>query len=129
MSATEQRSVLGSAVVRDVVEQAVRADGFKRGLFRAASMLGVTERWLKAVRYGEPAAVDADTYLRALEARQALLRERQARLAREIAEIEAAIHADAAAPPVRLSAVGRHDRNAMVGQRGGDGSACAATAE
>jgi hypothetical protein len=75
-------------VVRSVVEGFIRERGPKRGLDHAAALLGVTTRWARAVRYGEGARVNAETFLRAVEAHRALRAERRARVLRELAEIE-----------------------------------------
>lgn len=96
MTATAGLSVNTDHAVREVIEEACRLDGPKRGLFRAAELLGVTERWLRGFRYGEPARVTAETYLRAIEARQALRQERRVRLLAELQDIEAAADAELA---------------------------------
>lgn len=74
-------------VVREVIEGFVAERGPKRGLHHAAELLGVTERWVRGFRFGEPARVRADVFLRAVEARRAVRAERRARLLRELAEI------------------------------------------
>lgn len=94
MTATAGLSVNTDHAVREVIEEACRLEGPKRGLFRAAALLGVTERWLRGFRYGEPARVTAETYLRAIDARQALRQERRARLLAELQDIEAAADAE-----------------------------------
>jgi hypothetical protein len=75
-------------VVRQVIDLAVAVAGAKRGLFRAAELIGATERWVKSLRFGEPARISAQTYLRALEARQALAAERAAQLRAELVSLE-----------------------------------------
>ena len=105
-SATRWPSNPTDHVLREVVDAAVANDGLKRGLHRAAEMLGVTERWLRAFRYGEPARVSAETYLRALEARRILRDERRSRLLAELHAIEAAAHADRLDPTVRHPVLG-----------------------
>ena len=80
--------------VREVIEHAIAVDGLKRGLFRAADMLGVTERWLRSLRFGEPARVSAATYLRAVEARRRLREERRTLLLAELRAIDAAEDAE-----------------------------------
>lgn len=85
---TEHRSDSPDAVVRQVIDLAVSVCGFKAGLFRAASLIGTTERWVKSLRFGEPARINADTYLRALEARQSLALERAAQLRAELASLD-----------------------------------------
>ncbi|HXH01284.1 MAG TPA: hypothetical protein VNI56_03730 [Xanthomonadaceae bacterium] len=57
-------------------------------------MLGVTERWVRSYRYGEPARVAAETYLRALDARRLLRAERRAALLQELHDIEAEANGD-----------------------------------
>jgi hypothetical protein len=106
MTATAGLSVNTDHAVREVIDEATRLDGPKRGLFRAAELLGVTERWLRGFRYGEPARVTAETYLRALDARQALREERRARLLAELRDIEAAAHAEARAELVSGQGLG-----------------------
>lgn len=73
--------------IRDLVSDFVAEMGPKRGLYRAAQMLGVSERWLRALRYGEPTRIDVEVFLRAAEARRVLRAERRARLLRELAEL------------------------------------------
>jgi hypothetical protein len=109
MTATAGFSENTDHAVREVIEEACRLDGPKRGLHRAAALLGVTERWLRGFRYGEPARVSAATYLRAIEARQALRQERRARLLAELQDIEAAAHAELAS--------GEGITRLLVGQR------------
>ena len=76
------------STVRVLVQAAIAEHGPKRGMHRVAEMLGVTERWLRGFRYGEPARIDAEVFLRAVEARRVLRAERRARLLRELAELE-----------------------------------------
>ena len=89
MSATSPHASATDHVLRDVLDDALKLHGPKRGLWLAAQLLGVTERWLRAWRYGEPARVSAEVYLRALDARRTLRAERRARLIQELREIEA----------------------------------------
>jgi hypothetical protein len=77
-----------AAVVRDTIELAVAVHGLKRGLYRVAEMLGVKERWITSLRFGQPARVSAEAYLRAIEARQALAAERAAQLRAELAYLD-----------------------------------------
>lgn len=74
--------------VREVIALAVRTYGRKSGWHRAATLLGTTERWVKAATYGEPIA--APCPIRAAEARLTLARQRAAQLRAELAELETA---------------------------------------
>jgi len=82
-------SVQTEKIVREFVSDIIRSEGVKRGIHSAAKALGVSERWVKALHYGEPARISADTYLRAHQARMQLLMQRRAELQRELASIEA----------------------------------------
>ena len=74
--------------VQSVLTLALAAYGVKRGIARAAELLGVSERWCRSLRFGEPARINAATYLRALEARQALAAERAAQIRAELASLD-----------------------------------------
>lgn len=84
----ERESGKPECLVREVLDGFVRERGAKRGLDHAAALLGVTTRWARSLRYGEGARVNAETFLRAVEAHRALRAERRARVLRELAEID-----------------------------------------
>ena len=86
---TAQSAVNPASACREVIDGWIAAEGFKAGLHRAAQALGVTERWARGLRAGEPARVDAAVYLRAVEARRLLRAERRARLLAELQALEA----------------------------------------
>ena len=122
MTDTESSSVLPDNVVREVIADAVALHGLKRGLPVAASLMGVSERWLRAIRYGEPARISADTYCRALAARRTLLDARRNRLLAELRHLEATRHGTPV--PADLCDVGPHlglgsAAGGVVGQAGG----------
>lgn len=73
---------------RDVIALACRVHGRKRGWHHAAALLGVSERRIESIVYGEPARVDP---IRAEAARAALVRSRAEQLRAELAQIEGAL--------------------------------------
>lgn len=86
---TEQGSVL---LAREAITLATRIDGRKRGWHLAASLLGVSERVVKALTYGEPALIDP---VAAQRARNTLARERIQQIRAELAQLEGtATHAE-----------------------------------
>lgn len=89
---TDYLSNCPDTVVRAAIDEAIRLEGPKRGMWRAAELLGVTVRWVRGFRYGEPARVSADVYVRAMRARQQLRTDRLARLRAEIAALEGEQH-------------------------------------
>lgn len=92
MSAQQSRNKWSEILadeVREVVRRYVRHHGFKRGLYLFAQRCGVTERRAKALYTGEQLRVWADEWKVAMDADQALRRERAAQLRAELAEIEA----------------------------------------
>ena len=114
-----------ASVCREVIDGWIAHLGFKVGLFRAAQALGVTERWARGLRAGEPARVDAAVYLRAVEARRLLRAERRARL---LAELQALETADDQMPAHHLLAPrNRAGRAADDAGRVAGGPVCGAT--
>lgn len=100
--------------VRVVCRDFIAEHGPKAGRHRIAALLGVSERWVRGLLYGEPARIDAQVFLRAVEARRLLRAERRARLLRELAEIEDGpdaadddAHRGVHAPPVEGAPPGR----------------------
>ncbi len=88
MSATtEQVSV---HLAREAVTIACRAHGRKRGWHLAAALLGVSERVVKAIAYGEPARPDA---VAAAKARLAMAEQRLAQLDAEAEKLREIINA------------------------------------
>jgi hypothetical protein len=75
-------------IVRHTIDLAVAVHGMKRGLYRAAEMLGVSESWLANFRFGRASRVSAEAYLRALDARSKLARERLTMLRAELNDLE-----------------------------------------
>lgn len=80
--------------VREVIELAVAVDGIKRGLYRAADALGVSERWLRGFRSGDAARVSAEIFIRAVEAARVLRAERREQLLAELRALDAADDAE-----------------------------------
>lgn len=78
-----------------VIEEAVRLHGRARGWHLAAQLLGVTERTIRGIVYGETSGASIPT-LTALEARATLRRQRAAQLRAELAALENAIDDEAA---------------------------------
>lgn len=74
---------------------ATRIEGRKKGWHLASMLLGVSERVVKALTYGEPAVIDP---IAAQQARNALARERIKQIRAELALLEGA--ADAESPVV-----------------------------
>lgn len=73
------------ATAREAIALACRTHGRKRGWHVVARMLGVPERRVESIVYGEPARVDPIT---AQAARNALARQRAAQIRAELAELE-----------------------------------------
>lgn len=88
MSTSFRGAKTAADAVRDMVAAFIAHHGSKAGRDLAAEALGKKARWLRSLLAGESARVDAETYLRALEARQTIALERAARLRAELAEIE-----------------------------------------
>lgn len=86
-AATGIRPELGRA--RDVIALACRTHGRKRGWHIAAELLGVPERRIESILYGEPARVDP---IRVEHARLTLSRTRAAQIRAELAQLEEALH-------------------------------------
>ena len=125
MNSTYGSSEKPDDTVQSVLTLALATHGVKRGIARAAELLGVSERWCRSLRFGEPARVTAATYLRALEARQALAAERAAQIRAELASLEK-IARDipdeiSEAPSVvgRLAGGGSYDVERRAAHRGG----------
>lgn len=76
-----------ASLIRDVIALAVVTHGQKRGLHRAAELLGVAERTARDIQGGRTsgASIAEDT---ARDAALALRRERQAQLRAELQQIE-----------------------------------------
>lgn len=75
---------LSVSVARDAVTIACRTHGRKRGWHLAAKLLGVSERVVKAIVYGEPARPDA---IAAARARLQLAEQRLTQIEEEAAEL------------------------------------------
>jgi len=88
-ASTESLSV---HMAREAVSLATLMNGRKRGWHLVAQLLGVSERVVKALTYGEPARVDP---IAAQQARNTLARERIQQIRAELALLEgAAEHAE-----------------------------------
>lgn len=70
---------------REAIELACRTFGRKRGWHVAAQMLGVTERRVESIVYGEPARIAPSV---AQHARNALARQRAAAIRAELETLE-----------------------------------------
>lgn len=100
-AATGTRPDLARA--REVIALSCRIHGRKRGWHAAAELLGVPERRIESILYGEPARVDP---IRVEQARLSLSRTRAAQLRAELAQLEEALHGapvDLALPPMGAS--------------------------
>lgn len=97
MSATGACPALRHA--REAIALACRSHGRKRGWHVAASLLGVPERRVEAIAYGEPARIDP---IRAEQARIELARQRAAQIRAELLDLERTLHGDT------LGATGAH---------------------
>ena len=89
-----------------VIEDAVRFHGRARGWHIAAQLLGVSERTIRGIVYGETSGATIPT-LTALEARAELRRQRAAQVRAELRELENAIADDAAVQAGALVGLGR----------------------
>jgi len=109
--------------VRVIAREWIAELGPKRGRHRIAELLGVTERWVRGLLYGEPARIDAQVFLRAMDARRLLRAERRARLQRELAEIEGDLDAvdDLRGDGAGLPPGQGHVAALLEGRRGGLG--------
>lgn len=78
--------------IREVIALAVQTHGQKRGVHRAAELLGVAERTVRDIQGGRTsgASIAEET---ARDAAHALRRERQAQLRAELREIEGQMNA------------------------------------
>lgn len=75
---------------REAIDLACRTHGRKRGWARVAELLGVPERRIESIAYGEPARIDR---IAAQRARNALARERIQQIRAELAQLEGTAHA------------------------------------
>lgn len=89
MSATGGCPALRSA--REAIALACRSHGRKRGWHVAASLLGVPERRVEAIVYGEPARIDP---IRAEQARIELARQRAAQIRAELLELDRSLNGE-----------------------------------
>lgn len=89
-----------------VINDAVKFHGRARGWHIAAQLLGVTERTVRGIVYGETSGASIPT-LTALEARATLRRQRAAQLRAELRALENAIADDAADPAGAPVGMGR----------------------
>lgn len=76
---------------REAIDLACRTHGRKRGWAVVARLLGVPERRIESIAYGEPARVDP---IAAQQARNILARERIAQIRAELARLEGPDHAE-----------------------------------
>lgn len=72
-------------LAREAIDLACRTHGRKRGWAVVAKLLGVPERRIESIAYGEPARVDP---IAAQQARNALARERIKQIRAELALLE-----------------------------------------
>jgi hypothetical protein len=79
----------------EVIAEAVRLHGRSRGWHLASKLLGVSERTVRGITYGETTGATIPTET-ALHARATLRRERAAQLRAELAALENAIANEAA---------------------------------
>jgi hypothetical protein len=78
-----------------VIAEAVRLYGRSHGWHLAAQLLGVSERTIRAISYGETSGASIPLHT-ALEARATLRRQRAAQLRAELRALETALADDAA---------------------------------
>jgi hypothetical protein len=78
-----------------VIAEAVRLYGRSRGWHLAAQLLGVSERTVRGISYGETSGASIPLHT-ALEARATLRRQRAAQLRAELRALETALADDAA---------------------------------
>lgn len=76
-----------TTLVRECIASAVEAHGQKRGIHRAAELLGIAERTAKDIQGGRTTGASVSE-LTALEARAAIRRDRRDQLRAERARIE-----------------------------------------
>jgi hypothetical protein len=83
---------------REAIAIACRTHGRKRGWHLVATLLGVPERRVESIAYGEPARVDP---IAARTARNTLAKQRIAQLRAELAQLEGTAHAEGSVDLVR----------------------------
>lgn len=92
MSAWHKNSNPDAAIV---IEEAARLHGRARGWHLAAELLGVSDRTVRAIAYGETSGASIPTQI-ALQARATLRRQRAAQLRAELRQLEDDLADDAA---------------------------------
>lgn len=83
----------GLFAAREYVAAMVRAHGLKRGLHLAGVVMRCSERWARAIHYGEARAVSREVSDRAAAAHIDLVRARAAQIRAELHEIERGLDA------------------------------------
>lgn len=94
-TAAQRRARATSAVttlVREVIDAAVETHGQKRGVHRAAELLGIAERTARDIQGGRTTGASV-AEITALEARAAIRRDRRDQLRAEAARIEGELNA------------------------------------
>ena len=81
-----------TTLVRDVIAAAVETHGQKRGVHRAAELLGIAERTARDIQGGRTTGASV-AEITALEARAAIRRDRRDQLRAERARIEGELNA------------------------------------